>query len=126
MRLKTISESISDLDAVSEKDGSYVMDSGSYADVEKNGDQWFIEYIESKKQRRGDGIKLMRKIIDDAKRENVSSIRLQTHGSEDFFKKFGFKATSDDGEGYFYMELLLNEGVNVIPRTDLAKEFYKK
>jgi N-acetylglutamate synthase-like GNAT family acetyltransferase len=72
----------------------------SYADVTKGNNSWSIDYIESRSK--GDGSKLINKIIDDAKKQNVSHINLQTgNGSETFFMKFGFQVTSEDN-GYFY------------------------
>jgi hypothetical protein len=74
----------------------------SFADVTKGKEGWSVGYIESKNK--GDGTKLINKIIEDAKRENVQSISLQTgNGSESFFSKFGFEKTIEDN-GYFYME----------------------
>ncbi|MBK7362923.1 MAG: hypothetical protein IPJ01_11545 [Micavibrio sp.] len=56
----------------------------SYADVTKGNNSWSINYIESRSN--GDGSKLINKIIDDAKKQNVSHINLQTgNGSETIF-----------------------------------------
>jgi len=73
----------------------------SYADVVKNNEGgWNISMIES--FNKGDGSRLMNEIVDDAKKEKISEIKLQTSGSEDFFKKFGFEIDEND-DGYFYM-----------------------
>ncbi len=66
-------------------------DKKAYADIHKNGDMWYIEYIESK--RKGGGTDLINKIAVDAKKQGVKTIQLSTteFSGYEFFDKMGFK-----------------------------------
>ena len=93
-----VSAPISVSEEVIEKDGKYSMLNGSYADVEKKNDTWHIEMIESKKDRKGDGTKIISKIISDAKAQGVKKIEIQTSEGTayGFAKKLGFTEIGDN------------------------------
>ncbi len=90
----------------------YSMISGSYADIEKiDSDTWYIEYMESKKQRKGEGTEIINKIVLDAKEQGVKRIRLQTGEGTGygFYKKLGFieDSTNNNDRDNISMELLI-------------------
>jgi hypothetical protein len=71
-------------------------DKKAYADIHKNGDMWYIEYIESK--RKGGGTEVIHKIITDAKKQGVKKIQLSTtkFSGYEFFDKMGFEEIDPD------------------------------
>lgn len=71
-------------------------DKMAYADIHKNGDMWYICMIESK--RKGGGTEVVNKIIADAKKQGVKTIKLSTteFSGYEFFDKMGFKEVHPD------------------------------
>lgn len=63
----------------------------AYADVEITPEQWHISIIESSVK--GGGTAIIKRIIEDAKKENVKKITLTTteHSGWGFFDKMGFQ-----------------------------------
>jgi hypothetical protein len=105
---------------VVERYGTYRMDNGSYADVDKKGNGWYIEYIESKKQRKGDGTKIINKIVSDAKEQDVKTIGLATSEGTayGFAKKIGFKEVGNNkNRDDIRMELAVEQSLKETPKA---------
>lgn len=113
--LELYEETLKSIEAKFEKGGEIILKNNgdkyeilgtkSYADIEKNKDNWHIEYIESKSK--GDGSLIINKIIEDAKLNGINKITLTAiDSSVDFFKKFAFKV-KHEGTNDAFMELNL-------------------
>ena len=99
-------------DIITYNDDIYSMSNGSYAEVEKKGNVWFIVMIESKKDRMGDGTKLINRIISDAKEQHIEKIVIQTGigTAYGFAKKMGFVEDEKiDNVNDIRMELVITE-----------------
>jgi N-acetylglutamate synthase-like GNAT family acetyltransferase len=87
---------------VVEKDKKIIGFAATYKKFRKNG--WFIFSVVVKKQfrERGIGTKLMRHLLNNIKRKGRKAFLIAENGSEDFYKKLGFRKNTK------YLELSLN------------------
>ena len=90
---------------------------GAYADVSKvSKDEWYLLMIEAEIEGQGYAKKIMNQIIQDAIKQNVKKITLDTSlYNKDYFEYgFGFQETGyDESNDLFQMELKLENGGDI-------------